>query len=145
MAGTEPTTRMRSALLTALWFGLAGPAIGTLIYAAWGSMATDTSTTIGVSFLSGLWLLPFGYMLGMVPAAVSGLVAGFLGRDLRAAPFVALAAAAGAAAMGLFGLFDASEVELTEGVINLAIMGGLAGGFSGALMRMVAARKRARS
>lgn len=127
-----------------MWFGLAGPAIGTLAYAAWGSVVSDTSTTIGVSLLSGLWLLPFGYLLGLVPAAVSGLVAGFLGRDLRTAPFVALATVVGATAMGLVGIFDGAEVEVTDGVINLAILGGLAGGLTAALTRAVAARKRAR-
>lgn len=142
---TAPKARLHGALLTAMWFGLAGPAIGTLIYAAWGSMESDTSTTIGISFLSALWLLPFGYLLGLVPAAVAGLVAGFLGRDLRTAAFVALAAAVGATVMGLVGIFDGSEVEVTEGVINLAIMGGLAGGTTAALIRTVASWKRARS
>lgn len=145
MAGAEPKPRLRSALLTAVWFGLAGPAIGTLVYAGWGSLASETSTTVGVSLLSGLWLLPFGYMLGLVPAAVSGLVAGLLGRDLRTAPFIGLSAAVGAATMGLVGLLDASEVEWTEGVANLAIMGGLAGGLTGALVRAVASRSRARA
>ena len=142
MTATTPKSRMHSAFVAALWFGLAGPAIGTLIYAAWGAMASDTSTTHGASFLGALWMLPFGYLLGLVPAAMAGLVTGFLGRDLRTAPFIALAAAVGAIAMGLVGLFDATEVEITEGVINLAIMGGLAGGSSGALCRAFSPRRR---
>lgn len=139
--GTTAKSRIHSGLMTALWFGLAGPAIGTLVFAAWGSLESDA--TNGVSFLAGLWMLPFGYLLGLVPAALAGLVTGFLGRDLGTASFVALGTAVGAAAMGLFGLFDGSEAEVTEGVVNLAILGGLAGGLSGALSRAFSSRGRA--
>jgi hypothetical protein len=132
---------MRGALLAALCFGLAGPAVGTLLYAAWGAMASDAPTSVGATLLGGLWLLPFGYLLGLVPAAVTGLAVGFLGRDLRAPAFVALATAVGAAAMALVGLFGGSEVEFTEGVLNLAIMGGVAGGVSGALLRVLLHRR----
>lgn len=134
---------MRSALLTALTFGLAGPAIGTLIYAAWASLESETAAGIGISALAGIWMLPFGYMLGLIPAAVTGLVVGWTGAGLRMAPFVALAAATGAAVMGLVGVFDGSSPEFTEGVVNLAVLGGLAGGLTGALSRALASRKRA--
>jgi hypothetical protein len=140
---TTAKSRIHSGLIAALWFGLAGPAIGTLIFAAWGSLASDSSTTTGVSILAGLWMLPFAYLLGLVPAALAGLVTGFFGRDLGTASFVALGVAVGATAMGLVGIFDGAEAEVTEGVINLAIMGGLAGGSSGALSRVFSPRERA--
>lgn len=146
MAGTAKPTgragRVRGALLTALTFGLAGPAVGTLIYAAWGMLESVTRTAVGVSVLAGVWLLPFGYVIGLLPAAVTGLAVGILGRGLPAALFVALSAATGAAVMGLVGVFDGSAPEVTEGVFNLAIMGGLAGALTGALSRALASRKR---
>lgn len=134
---------MRSALLTALTFCLAGPAIGTLIYAAWGFVESEASTGIGTAILAGLWMLPFGYVIGLIPAGASGLIVGSLGRGLRPAPFTGLAAAVGATVMGLVGVFDASTPEVTEGVINLAIMGGLAGGLTGALSRALVSPNRA--
>ncbi len=141
-AWSQKKGRLRSALLTALAFGLVGPAIGTLLYASWAFVQSESSTPIGTSILAGVWLLPFCYLLGLVPAAASGLVTGFLGRDLRPAPFIALATAVGAAGMGSLGFFDGPEHKLTEGVVNLAILGGLAGGLSGAFCRALASRSR---
>lgn len=134
---------MRSALLTALTFSLAGPAIGTLIYAGWGFLESGNSAAVGSQVLAGLWMLPFGYMLGLLPGAATGFFVGLSGRGLAAAPFVMLAAMMGAAVMGLVGVFGGPSPELTQSVVNMAILGGLAGGLAGALSRALVSRKRA--
>ena len=57
--------RLKSAFKNALAFGIAGPAIGVLVYSVWGwtlSGVLDVYAVLGI-----VWLLPLGYLLGGVP------------------------------------------------------------------------------
>ena len=120
--------RLKSTLLTAATFGATGPVFGTLAYAAWGFVLLDEGPGIGSSLLGALWLIPFGYVVGFLPAVAAGLITGLLGRGLGVPLFIGLGMFAGATVMGITAGLLASPPELSEGVVNLVAIGAIAGG-----------------
>ena len=132
---------MKAPLLTALTFALAGPAFGAIAFSVWGFALGDEPTGPVVAILATLWMLPFGYILGIVPAALTGLTVGLLGRRLELASYIALAVVAGAAMTVLVDMLRSASMVVTEGVVTLAVIGGLAGGLCGALSGVLGRRR----
>lgn len=116
---------LKSALLTALTFAATGPLFGTLAYAAMAFMQGGTDG--GSAALATLWMLPFGYMLGLAPAAAAGAAVGAVGGRLPGPAYLAAGAVLGFLIAGSWGYFDAEPRAVSEGVINLALIGGFAG------------------
>ena len=116
--------RLKSAFKNALAFGIAGPAIGVLVYSVWGwtlSGVLDVYAVLGI-----VWLLPLGYLLGGVPAAVTGFLIGLLVQPARPLTYLGASAVAGALAAGTIALLDSSEPSSMDGVANLMMIGALA-------------------
>ena len=128
---------LKPALLTALTFAGVGPLVGTIGYAAWSfSLPGSPPSPVG-AILGTLWMLPFGYMMGLIPAAVTGLIVGLVAHRYRAAVFVGLSVLVGALVMlGVSAL--GSSLSNTEGALNLAALGAVSGGVSGLVSRMLA-------
>ena len=110
--------RLKSAFKNALAFGIAGPAIGVLVYSVWGwtlSGVLDVYAVLGI-----VWLLPLGYLLGGVPAAVTGFLIGLLIQPARPLAYLGASAVAGALAAGTIALLDSSEPSSMDGVATPA-------------------------
>lgn len=137
--------RLKAPLLTALTFGAIGPFVGTLAYAVWGFRLGETEPEIGLAILGAVWLLPFGYMIGLLPAAVTGLLVGGLGGRLGTPLFIGLGMLVGAAVMAVAAGLLASPPEFSEGVVNIALIGAVAGGLSGAASRALVRARSARA
>lgn len=135
-------TRGRTAAATALIFGIVGPAAATLAFGLWGLVQAEGPADAGASVLGLLWLLPFGYMFGAVPAAVTGAAVGALAHRRPPVLFAVLGAVIGGLLMAAIGIFDAETPALTEGVFVLALIGALAGGLSGGVCWLRARRTR---
>jgi hypothetical protein len=123
-------SRLKRSLMTALTFALVGPLIavcgvGLLFYGMLGVEGDDPGRWLGI-----LWLLPFAYIFGALPAAATGAAAGALLGPTRPVAFAAVASLAGAVICSLIGFFDAETWEWDEGVTNLAIIGAIAGALS---------------
>lgn len=116
---------LRSIFVTALAFAIVGPLVGTLGFAALGyseGVSNLESAALGV-----VWLLPFGYLLGILPAALTGALVGLIGGRAPGALFVLIGAVVSGAAAALVGVFGGEGPVLGDGVFNLALMGGAAG------------------
>lgn len=116
--------RLKSALKNALAFVVVGPPIGVLAYSVWGWTLTgvpDASAWLGI-----LWLMPFGYMLGGLPAAMTGFVIGLVVQPTRPVVYLGTSAFVGALAAGSIALLDSSEPSSMDGVANLTVIGALA-------------------
>lgn len=116
--------RLKSGMKNALFYLVVGPAIGVLIYgtgAAALSGDLDGSAVLGV-----LWLLPFGYILGGLPAAVTGFLIGLVTRPKRPLFYLATSGVLGTVAAALVALVDSTEPSSMDGVVNLALLGALA-------------------
>lgn len=130
----------KSIALTTLTFALTAPLVATVAYSAWGHALADRPTEGGAGALLGtLWLIPFGYILGGLPAAATGLVTGLIAPQ-RPAIFVLAAALAGAAVAALWSALTATPPGVTEGVVNLAVIGAIAGAAAGFVSRLLARR-----
>ena len=116
---------LRSSLVTALAFAIVGPLVGTLGFAVlgWREGASDP----GAAALGILWLLPFGYILGGLPAALTGAVVGLVGARAPGVLFVLSGMAITAAAAAAMGQFAGEGPVLGDGVLNLALIGAAAG------------------
>lgn len=135
---------LKSALMTALIFAATGPLAGALAYAIWGFSLGDEPPTVVEAILGAIWMIPFGYVIGLVPAALTGLVVGILPRRYSAAVYVGFSAVVGALVMAAFSALTASPVRVTEGVLNLAVLGAGAGALSGIVSRSLIRSGRAR-
>lgn len=125
---------VKPALLTALIFAVTGPLVGAVAYAVWGFSLLDQPLTVGGAIFGTIWMIPFGYMLGLVPAALTGLLVGLLARRYSVAVYVAVSAVVGALMMAAFSVADSPEGAF-GGVLNLAAIGAIAGGVSGVISR----------
>lgn len=116
--------RVKSGVKNAIAFLIVGPPIGVLTYSLWGWALAGGD---GAMTLPGvIWLLPFGYLLGGLPAAVTGFLAGLLVEPARPIRYLAVSTLVGAATAGCVALIDVSEPSSMEGVINLTGIGALA-------------------
>ena len=88
-------------------------------------------------------MLPFGYMFGFVPAALTGLVAGLGRARLNAPLFVAVSAVAGFVVTWGLATLTASGPDLDGGGVNLGVIGAIAGACS-ALVSWALGRRTAR-
>lgn len=116
--------RLKSALKNAVAFFVVGPVIGVLIYTVWGR--TLTSGQDWAAWLGILWLLPFGYLLGGLPAAITGFLIGLVAQPTRPVLYLATSGVAGALAAASIALLDSSEPSSIDGVANLALIGAFA-------------------
>lgn len=128
-------TNLKPALLTALIFGVTGPFAGALAYAVWGFSLLDEPPTVVDAILGTIWMIPFGYVIGLVPAASTGLIVGILARRHSAGVYIGLSAVVGALVMATSSALTASPAGVTEGVLNLAALGAVAGAVSGIVSR----------
>lgn len=135
---------LKPALLTALIFAATGPLAGALAYAVWGFSLLDDTPTIVDAIFGAIWMIPFGYVIGLVPAALTGLIVGILARRYSAAVYVGLSAVVGALVMAAFSALTASPAGVTDGVLNLAALGAGAGALSGIVSRALVRSGRAR-
>lgn len=119
--------RLKPVLLTALTFALVGPPFGTLAFSVWGLALEDDPVQPLTGLLATLWMLPFGYMIGLAPAALTGLVAGLVRTRLNGPLFVAVSAAAGFAVTWALAALTASGPDVDGGGLNLGIIGAIAG------------------
>ena len=70
---------IREMLKGALWFGVLGPPIGSLLF--WmailaSSIAERDGGAFTVAFGTIIFLLPYSYIFGLIPAVLSGLIVG---------------------------------------------------------------------
>lgn len=139
---------IKTILLTAVTFGLVGPFFGTLAFAVWGFALGGPPVSLTEGLLAGLWMLPFGYLIGFAPAALTGLAVGFVKGRTGPAVFVAAATVAGfAVTWGLEALM-ASGPDVDGGRVNLSLIGAAAGALSALVswaMGGIARERRARS
>lgn len=135
--------RAKRALLTALTFGGVGPLAGTLAFAVAGVAAGADMGEGGIAALAILWMLPFGYVLGFLPAALTGALVGAAAPQRPAWLYVLIAGAVGAAVAGGYAFFDSSERTVSEGVINLALIGAVGGLASGLVSAVLSHRRTA--
>ncbi|KPF84997.1 hypothetical protein IP78_00330 [Brevundimonas sp. AAP58] len=123
--------RLTSGLKNAVAFGAVGPAIGVILYGLWGwalSQGDGPASLLGI-----LWLLPFGYILAGVPAVITGFIIGLLVEPDRSWPYVVVSGLVGGLAAGGVAFLDATAPSVSEGVVNLTLIGALAGvGVAGA-------------
>lgn len=135
---------LKSSLLTGVTFGAVGPLFGTLAFAVWSLSLTGDQLGPVVWLMAALWMLPFGYLIGVVPAALTGLVVGLFRSRLAPLPFVGISALAGfVATWGLAALTSTGPV-VEEGGVNLGLIGAVAGGFSALISRAVGRRRQVR-
>lgn len=123
--------RLKAALLTALIFAATGPFVGGLAYAFWGFSLAEEPPSIGIAIMSALWMIPFAYVIGLAPAAGTGLIAGLLAPRSGPPVLAAIGAIVGALVMAAISALTAAPLQVTEGVANLAVLGAVAGGLSG--------------
>lgn len=123
--------RLTSGMKNAVAFGAVGPAIGVVVYGLWGwALSQDDSPA---SLLGILWLLPFGYILAGLPAIITGFVIGLLVEPDRPWAYVGVSGLVGGLAAGAVAFLDATAPSVSEGVVNLTLIGALAGsGVAGA-------------
>ncbi|WP_296815393.1 hypothetical protein [Brevundimonas sp.] len=136
-----PMRSLKTALLTAVTFGLVGPLFGTIAFAVWG-LAESTEPASGWAVLAILWMLPFGYMFGFVPAVLTGFLAGLVRGRVSSAVYVAASAIAGFAVTWGLATLTASGPDLDGGGVNLAIIGAIAGLCSGVVSSALGRRRR---
>ena len=122
---------LKTLALTALTFALTGPLFGTLALAVWGFSQDPESVEMPAALLGLVWMLPFGYLLGLAPAALTGTVAGLVRDRLSLPLFVAASAAIGLGVTWGLSTATATGPDLSGGTTNLALIGGLAGGLCG--------------
>jgi len=134
----------KSPLFTALTFAIVGPPSGTVAYAAWGMMLDGERIDPLGGLFTVLWMLPFGYLVGIVPAALTGLAAGLTLGRLRGLLFVAASAVAGFAVTWAFATFTGSGSDVDGGSINLALIGAVAGAASAAVSLLLSDRRKRR-
>ncbi|MDO1559902.1 hypothetical protein Q0812_10750 [Brevundimonas sp. 2R-24] len=132
-------TRLKPALWTALTFLLVGPLFGLLGFAVLAYGFAGASAEDGPVGLAFLWMTPFAYLFGAIPAVLTGLVTGALLSPRRAVVYVIGAAVIGAAVTALVTLLDGPGDD--EGLRNLILIGALAGLGSG-LVSLFLARRR---
>lgn len=120
---------LRSILVTAVAFAIVGPFVGILGLAMLGYK--DGADDAGGAMLGLLWLLPFGYLLGALPAALAGALAGLVGARASKLLFVLASAIIGSAAAALTGWLGGEGPVIGDGIANLALLGGAAGLFAG--------------
>jgi hypothetical protein len=116
--------RLKSALKNAVAFFVVGPVIGVLIYTVWGWTLTsgqDWSAWLGI-----LWLLPFGYLLGGLPAAITGFLAGLVVQPGRPYLYLATSGVVGALVAASIAWLDSTAPSSMDGVANLTLIGALA-------------------
>ena len=116
--------RLKSALKNALAFVVVGPAIGVLIYGLWASTLAESQDA--ANWLGVIWLLPFGYFLGGVPAAVTGFLIGLAVQPSRPLAYLGTSGLVGALVAASIALLDSSEPSSMDGVANLTVIGALA-------------------
>lgn len=131
---------LKTPLLTALTFALVGPLFGTLAFAVWGFALGGERTEPLTALLGTLWMLPFGYIIGFVPAALTGVGAGLVRARVSPVLFVAASAVLGfVVTWGLATLTSSGPDLHGGGRMNLAVIGAVAGlgsaGVSWALSR----------
>lgn len=134
----------KSPLFTALTFALVGPPSGTLAFAVWGMTLDGERIDPLGGLIAALWMLSFGYLMGIVPAALTGLAAGLIFGRLRGLLFVAASAVAGFAVTWGFATFSGSGPDMDGGSINLALIGAVAGAASGAISAVLSKRRKRR-
>lgn len=133
--------RLKSGLKNSVAFGAVGPAIGVVIYGLWGWALSEGDGP--ASLLGILWLLPFGYILAGLPAVITGFVIGLMVEPDRLWPYVVVSGLVSGLAAGGVAFFDAAAPSVSEGVVNLTLIGALAGfGVAGA--RLLFRRLRSR-
>lgn len=135
----------KSPLFTALTFAIVGPPSGTVAYAAWGMMLDGERIDPLGGLFTVLWMLPFGYLVGIVPAALTGLAAGLTLGRLRGLLFVAASAVAGFAVTWGLATFTGSSPDKDGGSVNLAVIGAVAGAASGAISAILSGRRQRRA
>ncbi len=121
---SSPTGRkLRSFLTTLLWFVLAGPPCGSIVFAASFALAIapvgDAGSVFGFLLIYGV---PFSYWMGVPSALAAGLLVGAL-RWWR----------------GAAGLAAALMIGLAVGVATVVITSGTGTGSSGAGLPLLAA------
>lgn len=121
---------IKAILLTAVTFGLVGPFFGTLAFAVWGFALGAPPASLTEALLAGLWMLPFGYLIGFAPAALTGLAVGFVKGRTGPAVFVAASAVAGFAVTWGLQALTSSGPDLDGGGANLGLIGAVAAALS---------------
>lgn len=135
---------LKSSLLTGVTFGAVGPLFGTLAFAVWSLSLTDDPVGPVGGLMAALWMLPFGYLIGVVPAALTGLVVGLFRSRLAPLPFVGTSALAGFVATWGLAAVTSTGPDVGEGGVNLGLIGAAAGGFSAIASRALGRRRQAR-
>jgi hypothetical protein len=124
---TRLTSGPQAIFLTALTFGFTGPAFGTAAYLIWGLSLSDEPILPLEVLSAGLWMLPLGYLIGFIPAALTGLVVGGGRRWLTPATYVVASAIAAFVMTWGLSLLEASDPSSDSGGVTLGVIGALAG------------------
>lgn len=132
---------LKTPLLTALTFGLVGPLFGTIAFSLWGLALGGEQGEPMAGLLATLWMLPFGYVIGFVPAAVTGLIAGIVRGRLGLLLFIAASAALGFVVSWGFATLTSSGPDLEGGSLNLGVIGAIAGAASATVSGLLARRR----
>lgn len=114
-------------------FALLGPLVGTLaaliVPLLVSGVLVDGSVSIaGVLAVGGfvlLFVLPFGYYVGIVPAAVTGAIAGLVGGRVPFVLYLVIVTAVGAIVSAAF-VDLAGETRFSEDAALFAVVGGFA-------------------
>jgi len=127
-------------ILSTVVFCVAGPPFGALAFGVWG-VALQPSPE---AFLGILWVLPFGYFVGLIPAALTGIGVGMVAPRLRnAVAFILASAMIGFLVAGGWAAWNGTGPTNWSGIANFAAMGGFAGLCSGGLVWPMLGRSRA--
>lgn len=127
--------RVKAAALTMLGFALLGPLFGTLAYAVFAFSVASEPVEPVAAVLGAVWMLPFGYVIGAGPAALTGLLVGVSAPALPAWPLRTIVSGlAGGAVAVVWALLDADPMRVSEGVINAGLIGAFAGLMTGLIL-----------
>jgi hypothetical protein len=132
---------LKRSFLTALTFGVVGPLFGVLAVAVFAYEVLGSAGDSPGRWLGALYMIPFGYIFGFVPAALAGAAAGALLTPTRWIAFLPAAAVIGGLSAGLMGFLDAEPMTVDEGVVNLAIIGAVSGLLSGGVSIILSRRR----
>lgn len=132
---------LKTPLLTALTFALVGPLFGTIAFSLWGLALGGEEAEPLAGLLGTLWMLPFSYIIGFVPAAVTGLIAGIVRGRLGLLLFIAASAALGFVVSWGFATLTSSGPDLEGGSLNLGVIGAIAGAASAMVSRLLGRRR----
>ena len=136
-------SRIKRSAFTAATFGATAPLIASCAYAVLAMIVSMIGGGMGAEILLGVfWLLPFAYVLAGLPAALSGAALGALLDPRSGWPFILAAAGAGALVAFGIGFFDAERPEVTEGVLNMALIGAVSGFGSGVTSSRLSRRRK---